>query len=127
MSAIEPHVAALACFAAAWLVGALSICVMLGMFPLSSRPSATRGSAGAALVSVNLLFLIVLIGWTVSYGWQELRWSSLVIVGCLGLLFAPALFEAWPARWRDSRAGLGLLAVGQAVAFSGLALAPRGA
>lgn len=127
MEAVEPNIAALVWFGVAWFVSALAFFVVLGMFPLSARPDATRGPLGFGLIVFNAVLLAGILAGTAVYGWQELRWTTVVIVASFGFLFAPSVFEIWPARWRDSRGGLVVLAVAQAAVASGLALAHQSA
>ena len=125
MDAVEPNLSGGFVFAAAWLVTALAFYVITGMFPMSSRPEATRGTAGTALVGLNAILFAGILAGTLWYGWHELRWTSLVLIAAFGFLFAPAVFEIWPAGWRDSRGGLLLLAAGQVAVASGLAYATQ--
>jgi hypothetical protein len=55
------------------------------------------------------------------YGYAELRWSSLIVVTGLVVLFAPGLFEVWPSSFRDGRTGLVLLVGVQIAALATLA------
>jgi hypothetical protein len=55
------------------------------------------------------------------YGYAELRWSTLIVVTGLVILFAPGLFEVWPSSWRDGRTGLALLVSVQILALAILA------
>jgi hypothetical protein len=64
-----------------------------------------------ALIAADLLLLVALAGGSIAYGVAHLRWTSLVIVAGLALLFAPALFNVWPHRLRDGTAGLVVLLV----------------
>jgi hypothetical protein len=88
------------------------------MFPLRSRPDSAKSGAATLLVVGNAVLLIVLLAGTGWYGYAELRWSTLIVVGGLVVLFAPGLFEAWPLPLRDGSAGLIVL-----VGIQGLALA----
>lgn len=64
-----------------------------------------------ALIAVDVLLLLVLTGGSIAYGVGQLRWTSLIIVAGLALLFAPALLNIWPQRLRDGMAGLVILLV----------------
>lgn len=112
MGSIEPNVVALCWFALFAGVASLGFYVIAGLFPLETRPDLARSASGVALVAaLTLAFLALTVGATL-YGAQNLRWTSMVIVGGFALLFAPGLFNAWPAEQRDGRAGLaGLLAI----------------
>ena len=67
-----------------------------------------------------MLLSALLVG-TGLYGYAELRWSSLIVVTGLVVLFAPGLFEAWPSSLRDGRTGLMLLMGVQILAIAALA------
>jgi hypothetical protein len=66
------------------------------------------------------LLAALLVG-TGLYGYAELKWSSLIVVTGLVVLFAPGLFEVWPSSFRDGRAGLILLVGVQILAIVALA------
>ncbi|MDR4305419.1 hypothetical protein IHQ68_02125 [Chelatococcus sambhunathii] len=118
MESIEPNVAALCWFALFAGVASLGFYVIAGLFPLETRPDLARSASGLTLVAaLTVAFLTLAVGAGL-YGAQNLRWTSVVIVGGLALLFAPGLFNLWPAEARDGRAGLsGLLAVTLAAIF----------
>ena len=111
MTMIEPNVAALLWFAIFALVASAGFCVLAGVFPLATRPDLRRTPIGVALIAVDVLLLLALAGGSIAYGVAHLRWTSLVIVAGLALLFAPALFNVWPHRLRDGMAGLAILVV----------------
>lgn len=121
MDAIEPHWVASLYFAAFATSCALAFLILAGMFPLRARPDGARSALAALLVFANALLLAVLLIATCLYGYSELRLTTLIVVAGLVVLFAPGLFEALPARWRDGRAGLVALAGVQALALAGLA------
>ena len=106
MDAIEPHWISLLFFAALLTVCTLSFLVVAGMFPLRSRPDSLKSSGGLALVTGNALLLAALSVGTAYFGYSELRWTTLVVVAGLVVLFAPGLFEIWPASYRDGSKGL---------------------
>jgi hypothetical protein len=118
MDSIEPNWPSLLWFCLLWGAACVAFLVVAGMLPLRSRPEGARTSGGAALVVWNALLLAVLAAGTALYGYAELRWTSVVVAGGLIFLFAPALFQAWPAGSRDATAGLALL-----LALQGAALA----
>lgn len=108
MDMIEPNVAALAWFALFSMVASLGFYVVAGIFPLETRPDlAGRPSRIALALAAAAAFAGLAVA-TGLYGYEHLRWTSLVIVGGLALLFAPGLYNAWPSRWRDGPAGLAL-------------------
>src|SRR5919199_1734148 len=109
MSAIEPNVGPMLWFALLWTVCCLGFLVLSGMFPPATRPDGTKSPAGALLVAGNALLWLLLALGTIAYGYFELRWTTLVVVGGLVVLFAPGLFQVWPEPWRDRTAGLALL------------------
>jgi hypothetical protein len=126
MGAIEPNWIALLWFALFATVCAIAFLVVSGMFPLASRPERVKSGAATALVVGNGLLLTALLAGTALYGYAELRWTSLVVVTGLVVLFAPGLFEVWPSSMRDGPAGLGVLVAIQLCALAALAnIAPR--
>ena len=106
MGAIEPDWGALLWFALFWGAACLAFLAVAGMFPLRSRPESARTAGGAFLIGWNALLLLALAIGTLAFGYAKLRWTSLIVAGGLIVLFAPGLFEAWPAAWRDGRTGL---------------------
>jgi hypothetical protein len=121
MGAIEPNWISLLWFAACTTVCALAFLVVAGMFPLQSRPDSARANGMALLIGGNAILLVMLLAATGFYGYAELRWSSLIVVTGLVVLFAPGLFEAWPSALRDGRTGLVTLIAIQALALVTLA------
>jgi hypothetical protein len=117
MAAIEPNWPSLLWFCLFWCAACVAFLVVAGMLPLRSRPEGARSRGGAALVVWNALLLAVLAAATAFYGYTELRWTSVIVAGGLIVLFAPALFQAWPATSRDGTLGLGLLLTVQALAL----------
>ncbi len=61
------------------------------------------------LIVANSVALLALLAVTLRYGFAELRWTSLVVVGGLIFLFTPAAFQVLPERWRDGPGGLATL------------------
>lgn len=121
MDAIEPHWVSLLWFAGFATVGTLAFLMVSGMFPLRSRPEAAKSNAATMLVFGNAVLLVALLVGTGLYGYAELKWSTLIVVTGLVVLFAPGLFEASPARLRDGPAGLGALVGVQILALAALA------
>jgi hypothetical protein len=121
MQAIEPNWASLLWFAAFATIGTVVLVVVAGMFPLRSRPEAVRSNAATMLVVGNGVLLFVLLVGTGIYGFTELRWSTLIVVTGLVVLFAPGLFEIWPSSLRDGRKGLVVLVGVQLLALAALA------
>jgi len=95
--------------------------IVAGMFPLGSRPDQAKSGAATFLVVGNGLLLSALLVGTGLYGYAELRWSSLIVVTGLVVLFAPGLFEVWPSSFRDGRTGLVVLIGVQILALATLA------
>jgi hypothetical protein len=118
MHLIEPNWPSLLWFCLFWGACCVAFLVVAGMLPLSRRPDDARRRGGAVLVLWNALLLAALAAGTWWFGAAELRWTSLVVFGGLVFLFAPALFEVWPAAWRDGRTGLAALLGGQALALA---------
>jgi hypothetical protein len=121
MAAIEPHWIALLWFAAFATIGTVAFLVVAGMFPLRSRPESVKSGAALLLVAGNAVLLATLLAGTGLYGYAELRWSSLVVVAGLAVLFAPGLFEIWPSSVRDGQTGLVILVAVQMLALATLA------
>ena len=121
MDAIEPHWVSLLWFAAFATICTVAFLVVAGMFPLRARPDDLRSGAAIWLIAGNAVLLPVLLAGTGLYGYAELRWSSLIVVAGLAVLFAPGLFEIWPAPLRDGRTGLLLLVGVQLLALATLA------
>jgi hypothetical protein len=121
MAAIEPNWISLIWFAAFATICTLAFLVVAGMFPLESRPEAARTGAATLLVIGNGLLLSALLVGTGLYGYAELRWSTLIVVTGLVVLFTPGLFEIWPSSLRDGRTGLVVLICVQILALVTLA------
>lgn len=126
MDAIEPNIAGLAIFAALWTAACLGFLLLSGMFP--DRPEGARKAGGFTLVALNSLLWLALAAGALAYGYAHLRLTTLVVVGGLVLLFAPAPFELLPPSFRDGRAGLaGLVALQGAALVVWLAVPGGGA
>ena len=121
MDAIEPHRISLLWFAAFATVCILSFLVIAGMFPLRSRPESLKTNAGLVLVAGNAVLLAALSIGTAIFGYSELRWSTLIVVAGLVVLFSPGLFEIWPSSFRDGSKGLVTLIAIQLLALATLA------
>src|SRR5258708_134686 len=121
MDAIEPHWVSLLWFAGFATTGTVALLVVAGMFPLRSGSEAVRSGTTTVLVVGNGLLLASLLIGTGLFGYAELRWSSLIVVTGLVVLFAPGLFEVWPSSLRDGRTGLVLLVGVQIAALATLA------
>jgi hypothetical protein len=121
MQAIEPNWISLLWFAAFATIGTVALLIVAGMFPLRARADMVGSSAPTLLVIGNAILLAALLTGTGLYGYAELRWSTLVVVAGLVVLFAPGLFEAWPSSWRDGNTGLAVLVGVQILAIATLA------
>jgi hypothetical protein len=121
MEAIEPHWVSLLWFAGFATVGAVGFLVVAGMFPLRDRPGSMKSGSATLLLLGNAVLLAALCAGTGLFGYAELRWSSLVVVTGLVVLFAPGLFEAWPPSFRDGSTGLAVLVSVQILALAVLA------
>ena len=121
MNAIEPHWISLLWFAACTTICMLALLTVAGMFPLRSRPDPARSTGMTLLISGNAVLLAALLTGTGFYGYSELRWSTLIVVTGLVVLFAPGLFQAWPSSLRDGPAGLVALIGIQVLALAVLA------
>jgi hypothetical protein len=121
MDAIEPHWISLLWFAGFATICTVAFLVVAGMFPLRSRPDSARSGAAMLLIVGNAVLLTALLAGTGLYGYTELRWSSLIVVAGLVVLFAPGLFEVWPSSLRDGSTGLVVLVGVQILALAALA------
>src|ERR1700712_215067 len=117
MGSIEPNWISLLWFAACTTICALAFLVVAGMFPLQSRPELAKSGGVTLLIGGNAILLVTLLAATGFYGYVELRWSTLIVVTGLIVLFAPGLFQAWPSSLRDGRLGLVTLIAIQALAL----------
>jgi len=121
MQAIEPNWVSSLWFAGFATISTLAFLVVAGMFPLRARPDSARSNAATLLVGGNAILLAALLVGTGLYGYAELKWSTLVVVAGLVVLFTPGLFEVWPAPLRDGRTGLVVLVGVQILALATLA------
>jgi hypothetical protein len=100
MPQLEPNLVALAWFGLLWSICCLGFLQLAGMYPLRERSS-------VPVIAATMLWFVLLVG-TGAFAAIELRWTTIVIVGGVLVLFLPALFQALPERWRDGRSGLPL-------------------
>ena len=121
MEAIEPNWVSSLWFAAFATICTVAFLVVAGMFPLRSRPDSARSGGVTLLVVGNATLLAALVLGTALYGYTELRWSTLIVVAGLAMLFTPGLFEAFPSSLRDGRTGLIVLVGVQMLALAALA------
>jgi len=121
MEAIEPNWVSSLWFAAFATICTVAFLVVAGMFPLRSRPDSARSGGVTLLVVGNATLLAALVLGTALYGYIELRWSTLIVVAGLAVLFTPGLFEAFPSSLRDGRTGLIVLVGVQILALAALA------
>jgi hypothetical protein len=121
MDAIEPHWISLLWFAGFATICTVAFLIVAGMFPLRSRPDSARSSVATPLIVGNAVLLAVLLTGTGLYGYAELRWSTLIVVAGLAVLFAPGLFEVCPPSLRDGSIGLIVLIGVQVLALAALA------
>lgn len=92
-------------FSLFWTVACVVSLVMAGAFPLTTRPDIAGSPGNRLLVCGNAALLLLLVIAATWFGVRRLHWTSLVLSGGLIVLFAPALFHAWPSRWRDGLIG----------------------
>ena len=121
MDAIEPHWISLLWFAAFATVCSVACLVVAGMLPLRSHQDEVRSNATTVLIVGNGVLLLALLVGTGLYGYAELRWSTLIVVTGLVVLFAPGFFETWPSWLRDGRQALVALVGVQILALATLA------
>jgi hypothetical protein len=120
MSAIEPNWLSMLWFILFATICGISLLIVSGMFPLGRSSGERRSGLTALLVLGNAALLAALLIGTGFYGYTELRWSTLVVVTGLIVLFAPGLFEEW--RWSigSIKAQLAILVGVQVVALLAL-------
>jgi len=121
MQAIEPNWISLLWFATFATISIVALLIVAGMFPLNAGSAAGGSSMSTLLVIGNAVLLAALLMGTGLYGYAELRWSTLIVVAGLVVLFAPTLFEIWPSSMRDGSAGLIVLVGVQMLALAALA------
>jgi len=121
MEAIEPNWVSSLWFAAFATICTVAFLVVAGMFPLRSRPDSARSGGVTLLIVGNATLLAALVLGTALYGYTELRWSTLIVMAGLAVLFTPGLFEAFPSSLRDGRTGLVVLVGVQILALAALA------
>jgi len=109
MSALEPNAAALGWFALFAGVASLGFFVVSGAFPLSSRADLSGRPVAVALAACDAILVALMVAAALAYGFGHLRWTSIVIVSGLAVLFAPGLLDVWPERWRDGARGLAIV------------------
>ena len=121
MQAIEPNWISLLWFAAFATISIVALLIVAGMFPLNAGSAAGGSSMSTLLVIGNAVLLAALLMGTGLYGYAELRWSTLIVVAGLVVLFAPTFFEIWPSSMRDGSAGLIVLVGVQMLTLAALA------
>ena len=121
MDAIEPNWVSSLWFAAFATICAIALLVVAGMFPLRTRPDSVKSGSAALLAAGNAVLLAALLLGTGLYGYTELRWSTLIVVAGLVVLFTPGLFETFPSSLRDGRTGLVVQVGVQLLALAALA------
>ncbi|SDJ80055.1 hypothetical protein SAMN05216338_106629 [Bradyrhizobium sp. Rc2d] len=117
MHALEQNIPALLTFLTVWVVCCSSFFVISGYLPLSSRPAALAGSAGALFTLMNVGFLLFLCIQALAFGLGELRWSTVVIVSGLVFLFTPPVTKIWPKKRLSSHLALAALLAAQLMAW----------
>jgi hypothetical protein len=103
MSEIEPNIQALAWFVALWSTCCLGFLQLAGLYPL--RQPARLQVSNLLVVAATTLWIATLAG-TVRFAVTELRWTTIIIVAGVLLLFVPEIFQALPRRFRDGLSGL---------------------
>jgi hypothetical protein len=104
MSEIEPNIQALAWFVALWSVCCLGFLQLAGLYPLRRHPPRVKVSSLLVLAATTLW--IATLAATVRFAVTELRWTTIIIVAGILLLFVPEVFQALPRRFRDGLSGL---------------------
>jgi hypothetical protein len=115
MNQIEPNIQALAGFVALWSMCCLGFLQLSGLYPLRRHP--THVQVPHLLVLAATILWIAVLAATVRFAVTELRWTTIVIVAGILLLFVPEIFQALPRRFRDGLSGLVVSAFAFAVAL----------
>lgn len=118
MSAIEPNWLSLIWFTVFTTTGAVAFLVIAGKFPLDTSVSQSKSALVIGLLIGNAVLVAALLAGAGVYGYSELRWTTLIVVGGLVILFAPALVEEWRWPMRSATAELGLLVGVQMLALA---------
>jgi hypothetical protein len=121
MDAIEPNWVSSLWFAAFATICAIAFLVVAGMFPLRARSDVMKSPFATLLAIGNAALLAVMLLGTGFYGYTELKWTTLVIVAGLVVLFTPGLFETLPSPLRDGKTGLLVLIGVQMLTLAALA------
>jgi hypothetical protein len=85
MPQLEPNLVALGWFCLLWSVCCVGFLQLVGMYPL-------RRGLRLPVIAATAVWLAVFAG-AIGFAAIELRWTSVVVVGGVLLLFLPALFE----------------------------------
>lgn len=121
MESIEPNWVSSLWFAAFATICTIAFLIVVGMFPLRARPDSAKSGISMLLIVGNAGLLAALLLGTGFYGFTELRWSTLIVVAGLVVLFTPGLFEVFPSSLRDGRTGLIVMVGVQMLALAALA------
>ena len=103
MSGIEPNIQALAWFVALWSMCCLGFLQLAGLYPL--RQPARPQMSNLIVLAATMLWIVTLAA-TLHFAVTELRWTTIIIVAGVLLLFVPEIFQALPRRFRDGVSGL---------------------
>lgn len=103
MTQLEPNIIALGWFVLFWSACCVGFFQLAGMYPLRLRDDPQ--SPILLVLGNTALWLVLLVG-TCWFAYQELKWSTIIIVAGILFLFIPELVQAMPQRWRDGRPGL---------------------
>lgn len=104
-------------FGVLWLACCLSALIISGMLPLRARTANLASPGIAGLVVVNAVVLLFLLAGTLLFAAITLRVVSIILFAGWIFLFVPALLNALPQRWTDSRGGLTVLLCIQVLAL----------
>jgi hypothetical protein len=117
MEAIEPNLPGLVTFGITWLIACIGFFFVSGSLPLAAAPQAVKGGIGPALIWLNLICAIFLVIGSFIFAYFELRVTTLIVLGGLIFLFAPFVVQDLLRPIRDSKRGLILLLMMNAVAM----------
>lgn len=104
MAQLEPNIIALGWFVLFWSACCVGFFQLAGMYPLHTRDE-PQSTPILLVLGNTALWLALLLG-TCWFAYQELRWSTIIVVAGILFLFIPELVQAMPQRWRDGRPGL---------------------
>ena len=106
MASVEPNVIAAVVFTALATVISISVYMLIDAFPINRRVGFERRVLIYILIIVDLITLLAVVSGSALYATETLRWTTIVVVAGLAILFVPGMLNFWPLHWRDGIPGL---------------------